>query len=166
MPTRDYESVLSRIRPATSGEDRDAAMRRVADALWEALGGTGVSWLGFYTKPDGRDEMILGPRRDKPACSPIGLHGMCGRAFLARRPLVLKDAAALDPAAYIACDPRDRAEVVVPLFNPDGACWGVLDLDSYDPDAFDETDAAWLARILEAAGLSAPRTPAPAVMRF
>lgn len=163
MTARDYEALLGRMRPAG---DRDATMREVVDALWEALSPTGVSWLGFYTKPEGRDEMILGARRDKPACSPLGMNGMCGRSFLARRPIVLQDAAAVSADGYIACDPRDRSEVVVPLFEADGTCWGVLDLDSYEPGAFTEADAAGLARCMERAGLSAPQDPAPAVMRL
>ena len=50
-------------------------MRAAADTFWEHLSPTGISWIGFYTIEPGADEMLLGPRRDKPACSPIGLHG-------------------------------------------------------------------------------------------
>lgn len=151
MTARDYEALLGRMRPAG---DRDATMREVVDALWEALSPTGVSWLGFYTKPEGRDEMILGARRDKPACSPLGMNGMCGRSFLARRPIVLQDAAAVSADGYIACDPRDRSELVVPCLEKTGACWGVLDLDSHDSSAFYERDAYALMLVLRAAGLS------------
>jgi putative methionine-R-sulfoxide reductase with GAF domain len=55
---------------------------------------------------------------------------------------------------YIACDPRDLSEVVVPLLEPDGACWGVLDADSRAVGSFDTDDAAGLARVMRAAGLS------------
>ena len=55
---------------------------------------------------------------------------------------------------YIACDPRDRSEAVVPLFNDNGDCWAVLDLDSHDVGAFDETDVAGLVNVLQAAGLT------------
>lgn len=142
-------------------------MRAVVDGLWEAFGiggvagapegSGGVSWAGFYVHSSKRpDELTLSYRRDKPACSPIGMHGACGQCFKARRPLVVTDVARLG-AGYIACDPRDRAEVVLPLLNPDGTAWGVLDLDSFDAGAFDVFDALTLARLLHHSGLSAGR---------
>lgn len=127
-------------------------MRCFVDAAWEALSGSGVSWIGFYL-PDARGGLVLGPRRDKPACSPIGLHGACGRAYLSRRPLVVRDVAELGEN-YIACDPRDRSEVVIPLLEADGACWGVLDADSHQVAAFDDYDVAGLTAALQAAGLT------------
>ncbi len=156
-PTRDYRAIEARLErsPLRAAGGREAAMQRVVDALWEGLHDRGVSWVGFYTKAAGADEMILGPRRDKPACSPIGLHGVCGRCWASGRAIVVRDVAELG-AGYIACDPRDRSEVAVPMLEADGTCWGVLDVDSLEIASFDETDAAWLARIAERAGLSAP----------
>jgi putative methionine-R-sulfoxide reductase with GAF domain len=159
-PARDYARLTGILR---AGPTRQATMAAAVDILWDALAPTGVSWLGFYTKPNGQDEMILGARRDKPACSPLGMQGMCGRCYLARRPIVVKDAQTLT-SGYIACDPNDRAEVVIPLLEADGACWGVLDLDSHDPDVFDDRDAAELTRLMEAIGLSAPPAQRPSVM--
>jgi putative methionine-R-sulfoxide reductase with GAF domain len=174
-PARDYSRLSSLLR---AGPSRDATMAAAVDILWDVLAPTSISWLGFYTKPPDREEMILGPRRDKPACSPIGLHGMCGRSLLARRPIILKDARALAGSVnpdreggahantastgYIACDPLDRAELVIPLFEENSSCWGVLDLDSHDPDVFDDRDAAELTRLMEQIGLSTPPAqPAP-----
>jgi putative methionine-R-sulfoxide reductase with GAF domain len=48
------------------------------------------------------------------------------------------------------------AEVVVPLLEEDGTCWGVLDADSFDVGAFGVADALGLARLVERAGLCAP----------
>ena len=132
--------------------DRSQRMQAVVDALWEELQATGVSWVGFYLRQGG-DELVLGPRRDKPACSPIGLHGACGQAFASRRPLLVRDVRELGDN-YIACDPRDRSEVVVPLFDQAGQCWGVLDLDSHEVGAFDEADLDGLTTVLQAAGLT------------
>lgn len=149
MPTRDYQSIATRV-PATG--DREFRMRGTVDALWSALKDTGVSWVGFYVH-EGGDELVLGPMRDKPACSPIGLHGACGRAFTTRRPLVVHNVQELG-ASYIACDPRDRSEVVVPLLESDDTCWGVLDLDSHEVGSFSEADVAGLGTVLRAAGLT------------
>ena len=148
--SRDYAALVGRV----SGADgRAAGMKRVVDCAWHALSGAGVSWIGFYVH-EGRDELVLACCRDKPACSPIGLHGACGRAFLAHRPLIVRDVKALGEN-YIACDPRDQSEVVLPLLDSDGTCWGVLDVDSYDRAAFSERDADGFELVLRAAGLLA-----------
>ncbi len=154
---RPYEQIIPRLpggaeQPAR--KDRSQQMQAVVDELWAALHPTGVSWIGFYLRRD-ETELVLGPRRDKPACSPIGLHGACGRALRERRALVVRDVRNLG-TAYIACDPRDRSELVVPLFDPDGRGWGVLDLDSYEPDSFSLSDVEGLTRVLTAAGLTDP----------
>ena len=82
MRERDYAQIASKVNPV--GDRRDA-MQCVVDALWDELAGKGVSWIGFYLKDPNADDLVLGPRRDKPACSPIGLHGACGRSYISRR---------------------------------------------------------------------------------
>lgn len=140
-------------------------MHWAVDALWDAFNADRLSWIGFYVK-DPTDEMTLVARRDKPACSPIGLQGMCGRSWKERRPVLVDDVSALSSANYIACDPRDKSEVVIPLFEADGTCWGVLDGDSYDTHGFDEHDAAQLTRLVEILGLTAAGKTAGGVLRF
>jgi len=130
-------------------------MRAVVDVLWESLSTAGVSWVGFYVNQPGEPpdrRLVLGPCRNSPACSPIGLHGACGSCLLSGRALIVRDARELGQN-YIACDPRDRSEVVVPLFHDD-SCWGVLDLDSHDVGSFNHADAEGLRRVLIAAGLT------------
>ena len=151
---RPYGEIAVSTAPEANRGQRMAAM---VDALWENLSPTGVSWVGFYLH-EGNDELVLGPSRNKPACSPIGLHGACGRAFVEQRPLVVRDVASLG-ANYVACDPRDRSEVVVPLFEPDGKCWGVLDLDSFDIGSFDRVDVDGLLALLRLGGLTTPDLP-------
>ena len=146
---RPYDKMT---RELTCTGDRQQRMRAVVDTLWEALKDTGISWVGFYLH-EGRDDLVLGPHRDKPACSPIGLHGACGRAFRERRPLVVRDVAALGQN-YNACDPRDSAELVIPLFEADGRCWGVLDVDSFEAGAFGTEDAEGVLKVLQTAGLT------------
>ena len=149
--SRPYKQLVEIL--AEPAGDRTTWMRTVVDRLWDALHPTGVSWVGFYVH-EGRDDLILGPHRDKPACSPILLHGACGQAFMSRKPLVIRDVAELGEN-YIACDANDRSEVVVPLFDEAGVCWGVLDLDSYDVGSFDDGDIEGLESVLQAAGLTA-----------
>lgn len=148
--TRAYAAIEEKLL-AIKGSRLDR-MRAAADVLWESLSPTGISWVGFYTASPGDAEMLLGPCRDKPACSPIELHGACGQCWASRRSLVVHDVTVLGEG-YIACDPRDRSEVVIPLFD-DGECWGVLDLDSYEVGAFDASDAEQLDRLMIVAKLT------------
>lgn len=147
---RDYNKLMELL---PNNMAREFAMQSLVDIAWEHLHATGVSWIGFYLHTGG-DELILGPRRDKPACSPIGLHGACGRALLTKQPFIVRDVKDLGPN-YIACDPRDRSEVVLPCIDESGICWGVLDADSHELAAFDEGDVVGLMRVLKTAGLTA-----------
>ncbi len=146
---RPYEEICAALSADGPWATR---MRQVADVLWERLHGLGVSWVGFYLTDDA-GQLVLGPSRDQPACSPIGLHGACGQAYTQAAPLVVRDVAELGEN-YVACDPRDRSEVVIPLIEGNGQCWGVLDLDSHEPGAFDAGDVAGLGSVLRAAGLT------------
>lgn len=149
---RDYDRVIARLTAAGTRQER---MQAAVDALWEELGPKGCSWIGFYLKSPDTDELILGPSRDKPACSPIGLHGACGRAFVSRRALVVTDVSNLR-AGYIACDPRDRSEAVIPCMDAyDDLCWGVLDADSFDLHSFTARDVEGMTRVLVHMGLHA-----------
>ena len=132
-------------------EVRTARMQAFVDAAWGALAPSGVSWIGFYLDVPGAadgERMVLGPRRDKPACSPIGLHGACGRCLVSGKPLVVRDVADLG-ANYIACDPRDRSELVMPCRDGERV-WGVLDVDSHEVGCFSEADADAAANALAA----------------
>jgi putative methionine-R-sulfoxide reductase with GAF domain len=95
--------------------------------------------------------MLLAARRDKPACSPIRLHGVCGQGFLEESVRLVEDVALLG-AGYIACDPRDRSEIVVPIYRASHR-WGVLDADSHEVACFGGTDIVGLCGVLRAAGL-------------
>ena len=166
-----FVRVVSSFGVSTPGDE--AMMRRYVDAWWEIFGDHAASampergrtsWVGFYLRDalaseGSGQELVLGPRRDKPACSPFGLHGACGQSFVRRSLLVVEDVKRLG-AGYIACDPRDQAELVVACFKSDGTCWGVLDVDSFDVGAFDRQDAAMALRTLRMCGLSGHRDDA------
>jgi putative methionine-R-sulfoxide reductase with GAF domain len=157
MPPRSATELLttlrSRVRPSDALEAR---MRLVTEVYWHAYGldtpGQNVSWCGFYLKTPGVDEMTLVCREPKPACSPIGLMGMCGRGWRDRLAYVVRDVRVLGEH-YIACDPKDQSELVVPIFDDAGACVGVFDVDSYDVGAFTPEDAETAIAALETTGL-------------
>jgi putative methionine-R-sulfoxide reductase with GAF domain len=151
---RDFEGIEREIRGAlTAGATRGERMRTVVDLLWSHLHGAGVAWLGFYEITEAEDSMLLTGCRPKPACSPIGLHGVCGQAWRDHAPRIVDDVHALG-ASHIVCDPSNLSEVVVPCLEADGSCWGVLDLDSRALASFTDADARGLRRVLHAAGLT------------
>jgi putative methionine-R-sulfoxide reductase with GAF domain len=173
---RVYAPILAKARSSGS---REARMKRAIDLLWDqfsrpmhppeetadgdAHDHPAVSWIGFYVKSESSDEMTLAYCRNKPACSPIGLHGVCGRCWREKRPIIVDDVATLGPN-YIACDPLDKSELCVPLLADDGSCWGVLDADSYQVKAFEERDVQGMTMLLQRLGLTS-KTPAPDPLR-
>jgi putative methionine-R-sulfoxide reductase with GAF domain len=153
-------ATIRAFHPDRTGEDLSLRMRAVADAIWTHLNQAGVSWVGFYLPHtnDGLAELVLGPSRNKPACSPIGFHGVCGQAFRGRVVRIVHDVRDLG-SDYVACDPRDRSEIVLPVFRPaaggrPATLVGVLDLDSHEVGRFAEIDARGLTLVLESAGFS------------
>lgn len=141
--TRFAISLANLVVPESPLVDR---MKSFADELWREFGnGRPVSWVGFYF--NGPEEMTLGPRRDKPACSPIGLHGACGTAARTGKTLIVRDVKDLG-GNYIACDPRDRSEIVVPVRDAAGKVVAVLDIDSHDVGAFSQADQYALEKIV------------------
>ncbi len=154
-PRHDWARVASAAPSGNLSGERSVRMQAFVDCAWDAMSRTGVSWIGFYLDVPGAPEterLVLGPRRDRPACSPIGLHGACGRCLVAGVPLVVRDVSELG-ANYIACDPRDRSELVVPC-RAGGSVWGVLDVDSHEIGCFLETDAEAATTALAAWGLT------------
>lgn len=158
---RDYLPVVRALNDVCG--DRHRRMRESCDVLWRFFKDHGVSWVGFYEKDPDNEQMILGPSRDKPACSPIELRGACGMCWSRKRPIIVNDIHNLG-ANYIACDPRDRSEIVIPLFNDDGSCYGVLDIDSHDRNAFYEHDLIELRRLMESTAISWPSPHLPAII--
>ena len=87
------------------------------------------------------------------------MHGACGQSFTDRTSLVVTDVATLG-GGYVACDPRDLSELVIPCLDEDGNAWGVLDADSFERGCFDERDAELIHRVLLDAGLTTGTPPA------
>ena len=163
---RDYTPFLEACDAIPADASRDERMGVFVRTLWDAIGdptGALCSWAGVYVGPGertpegdvaGDGEMLLAVREPKPACSPLGLHGACGRSHLEGETLVVTDVERLGEG-YVACDPKDRAELVIPCLNQEGSSWGVLDLDAFEAGAFSAHDAEILQDALLRAGLSA-----------
>ncbi len=123
-----------------------ANLANAAALLYEAL--PRINWAGFYLLD--RGALWLGPFQGKSACVMIPWDkGVCGASFSDDKTLVVPDVHAFP--GHIACDTASRSEIVVPL-RMNGRAVGVLDIDSPEPDRFDENDRLFVeaaARLVE-----------------
>ena len=103
-------------------------------------------WTGFYLLEN--EEMTVYMYQGPVACQVLEKNkGVCWTAFNKNQTVVVDDVHQFP--GHIACDSRSRSEIVVPFKNQQGTLTGVLDVDSKEIAAFDETDARWLEKILE-----------------
>ena len=102
-------------------------------------------WTGFYRVCG--DRLVVGPYIGTVGCLQIELgRGVCGTAAAQRKTIVVPDVHQFP--GHIACDPSSKSEIVVPVFDRDGALIAVLDVDSDRLNAFDEDDRVGLERIV------------------
>jgi len=144
-----YEDLRSQLGGLVHGEhDWIANTANASSLVFNSM--PGLNWAGFYFM-QGPDELVLGPFQGKPACIRIKKgRGVCGTTVEKRATSVVEDVHAFP--GHIACDAASRSELVVPIFDKDGAVIGVFDLDSPLPGRFDAVDAEGiesLVRILE-----------------
>ena len=118
-----------------------ANLSNTAALLYECL--PQINWAGFYELQG--DMLILGPFQGKPACIciPAG-KGVCGTAVKEDEVQRIGNVHAFP--GHIACDSASNAEIVIPLHR-DGRIWGVLDIDSPEPERFTEEDQQGLTEI-------------------
>jgi arsenate reductase len=151
---RDYpamaETVREKLPSAPESEDK---MKLAANVLWDGLKDKGLDWVGFYRLMPDQEAMELVCRQPRAACSPLALHGVCGKGIKDKTPQIVRDVHALGDQ-HIVCDPANLSEIVIPLLEPDGSCRAVLDMDSRELGAFDQDDARGLLLVLQSAGLS------------
>lgn len=137
-----YREIAPQIEALLAGEDDMIAnFANVAAVLKEVFD---FFWVGFYLKKE--DQLVLGPFQGPLACTRIGLNeGVCGHAFSTQRVVIVPDVDEFP--GHIACASASRSEIVLPIFGADGQPFGVLDVDSDNPDDFSETDADGLGLI-------------------
>jgi L-methionine (R)-S-oxide reductase len=144
-----YQSLIPQIKALLEGErDLIANLANVSAALKEQFGWL---WVGFYlVKPSSKNsaetELVLGPFQGPVACTRIKKgRGVCGAAWQNATTLIVADVEKFP--GHIACSSLSRSEIVVPIIR-NGQVIGVLDVDSEEPDQFDETDKIHLEQII------------------
>ncbi len=140
-----YEELFPQIRSLLSDDENVLSnMSNFLAAINQSF--EKISWIGFYFKTE-KEKLTLGPFQGKTACTIITIgSGVCGTAAAERKTVIVKDVNEFP--GHIACDADSRSEIVVPLIANDELL-GVLDLDSYDLAAFDETDKFYLEKYIE-----------------
>lgn len=151
--TEQYEEALRRIQALIAGEtDEIALMATVACELHHGLEQFG--WTGFY-RAVSPGVLKVGPYQGGHGCLVIPFdRGVCGRCAREARTQIVRDVRQL--SYHIACSSSTRAEIVVPVLDPQRRVRAVLDVDSDTPAAFDETDAHYLETVCEWLGRTYP----------
>ncbi|WP_224816335.1 GAF domain-containing protein [Hasllibacter sp. MH4015] len=143
----DYDALSKTIASLTEGEtDTVALMATIACELHHA--DDRFDWTGFYrvTEPG---LLKIGPYQGGHGCLVIPFErGVCGAAARTGEVQLVPDVGAFP--GHIACASSTRSEIVLPVRNAAGEVIAVLDIDSDQPDAFTEDDAAALQAILAA----------------
>lgn len=139
-----YERIFIQLKeliPKTS--DTIARMATVAALLHFKMDQN--FWTGFYILRS--DVLVVGPYQGPVACQELaGPEGVCWAGVLEKRTILVPDVHKFP--GHIACDSRSNSEVVVPLIDQDKNVWAVLDIDSTKLNAFSDTDAQWLEKIV------------------
>jgi L-methionine (R)-S-oxide reductase len=138
-----YESLLPQIKALLEGEpDLIANLANITGALKEQFNWL---WVGFYLVKD--DELVLGPFQGPVACTRIKKgKGVCGASWAKAETLIVPDVEKFP--GHIACSSLSRSEIVVPIIRNNKVV-GVLDVDSIEPDQYDNIDQNYLEQITE-----------------
>jgi L-methionine (R)-S-oxide reductase len=141
------EELLTELRALLGGEpDPIARAANAAALLYHRV--PRLNWVGLYWRQG--SELVLGPFQGQPACTRIPLgRGVCGTAAARQQTIVVDDVHEFP--GHIVCDTASLSELVVPLIE-DGACTGVLDIDSPERARFGPAERA----LFEAAALLIP----------
>lgn len=139
----NYQLLLKQAEALVNGEsDWIANAANISALLFNAL--NDVNFAGVYRYEN--NELILGPFQGKPACVHIAIgKGVCGTAAKEKQTQIVKNVHEF--AGHIACDSNSNSEIVVPIFNRNGALWGVFDFDSTKVANFNELDQKYLEEI-------------------
>ena len=141
----DYKALAATIASLTEGEtDAVSLMATVACEIHHS--DARFDWTGFY-RVVSPGLLKVGPYQGGHGCLviPFG-RGVCGTVAQNQRTELVTDVNAFP--GHIACASSTQSELVLPVFNAIGTLIAVFDIDSNQPDAFTETDAAELETIL------------------
>ena len=137
-----YQSVIPQIKALIEGEpDLVANLANIVAALMEQFGWL---WIGFYLVKE--NQLVLAPFQGPVACTRIRKgRGVCGTSWEKAQTIIVPDVEKFP--GHIACSSKSRSEIVVPVIR-NNKVMGVLDVDSDQLAAFDESDKRFLEEIV------------------
>ena len=144
-----YRDLKVEIESVVAGETSVTARYATASCMLAQAFRPRFFWTGFYVvDPLKARELVVGPYQGTLGCLriPFG-KGVCGHVAATQESIIVPDVHAFP--GHIACDSATNSEIVLPVFDKDGQLAAVLDVDSTEPDAFDEVDREGLAAICE-----------------
>lgn len=104
-------------------------------------------WTGFYFL-DEQGELIVGPYQGPVACLKLKKDtGVCWAGINKGESIVVGNVEEFP--GHIACSSLSKSEIVVPAHNSEGKVVAVLDVDSKELKAFDDTDRVELEKIVD-----------------
>ncbi|MFN3213107.1 MAG: GAF domain-containing protein [Henriciella sp.] len=142
-----YQDLKDEIDSVVAGETYIPARYASAACLLSQAFSPRFFWTGYYVvDPLKPEELVVGPYQGTLGCLriPFG-KGVCGACADRKASIIVPDVHAFP--GHIACDSRTNSEIVVPVFDASGSLAAVLDVDSEQADAFDETDRLGLEAI-------------------
>lgn len=144
MKEDSYRKVYQTIQALVADEtDTIAGMSTVSCELYHAF--EQFHWVGFYRRVDAH-RLKVGPYQGGHGCLTISLErGVCGACVREGKVQIENDVS--QARDHIACSSATKSEMVLPLRDATGAVIAVLDIDSTELNAFDETDLRWLEKI-------------------
>jgi len=130
---------------ARASTDKPAFAEALADM--PAFGEASYSVKASSDKSADKEELVLGPFQGPVACTRIRKgKGVCGTSWEKAQTIIVPDVEKFP--GHIACSSLSRSEIVVPIVRNNEVV-GVLDIDSEQPNHFDETDRLHLEKIVE-----------------
>ncbi|MEQ8441572.1 MAG: GAF domain-containing protein [Alphaproteobacteria bacterium] len=140
-----HAEIFARIRALADGEtDTIAIMATTVCELHH--GDDRFDWVGFYRNV-GNETLKIGPYQGGHGCLTIPFsRGVCGACARTGDVQLVDDVDEFDD--HIACSATTRSELVLPVHDAKGALIGVLDIDSDEPEAFDDEDVDALSGLM------------------
>ncbi len=137
-----YDELAPQIAALVAGEtDLIANLANITAALKEAFG---FFWIGFYVVKE--NQLVLSAFQGTIACTRINFdQGVCGHCYTTKETVIVPNVEEFP--GHIACSSASKSEIVVPIFDRNGAVSMVLDVDSDRFDDFSEIDRRGLEKI-------------------
>ena len=144
LSKKEQYEILFPLLQSLIGEEKDA-VANLSNLMAALKYGMNYFWVGCYFVKE--DELVLGPFQGPVACTRIKKgKGVCGASWEKKHTLIVKNVEEFP--GHIACSVFSKSEIVIP-FIVKNEVFLVLDIDSDELAAFDETDKFYLEKFLE-----------------